>query len=374
MKKNLRRITLLALALMAIGRTIYAAEAATTPLFSGYMKFVFIGVAVIVLVLILFLSYKLDKEEPLVDNEGAVSKKKLGPKAKNKTTKKDNLYSSISTSVDDDDEYVIDDLNKNDFESDDKDVYQEIDELDDDDYSGDGLNQDDFNSDELDDEENLYQKINDLDDDNENLYQEIDELDDDIESNGVEETYNETESEEIEEYVDDETEEIDFDTSVLDDLDDYEEVNPKKKKVVVESEEADIDFNFDASVLDELDDYENPSTTKKTENSKSLSNTNMEPKSNKRFTTNSNNSGIGFRNKQTNSSDSIGFRKEEKSEETTIGFKRKSKTTKVEPEEEFNSDDFLNQMEENLKKTKTTSQTKKATTKKTTTTKRKKSE
>ena len=118
-----------------------------------------------------------------------------------------------------------------------------------------------------------------------------------------------------------------------------------------------IDFNFDASVLDELDDYESPTTTKKSE---TLANTNMQSKSSRRFEANTDNSGIGFRNKQQNSSETIGFRKKENSEDGTIGFKRKSKTAKVEPEEEFNSEDFLNQMEENLKKT--TSKAKKTTT------------
>lgn len=350
MKKNLRRIMLLLLAIITLCKNIYATEGSKS-VFSGYMKFVFIGVAVILLAIILFLSYKLDKEEPVVGNEGTVSKKKLGNKSRNKTSrKKDDLYSSFSDTNDDeyestDEEYYETDLNQNEFDSEEEEeTFEEYEEDD--------------------SEENLYQEIDSLDDEYE-IIEEDDEDDYATEMSG----YDENEYEVIDE---DENDELDFDDSVLEDLDDYEDPKPKKvtKNIIEDEDTENLDFDFDTSVLDDLDDYESPTQAKKVESSKPLSNTNLEPKTNKRFTSSANNSGIGFRNSSTNTNSGIGFRnsstntnseigfrnnstntnseigfkKEKTSTNSSIGFERKTKKT-----ENFDSEDFLSQMEENLK-------------------------
>ena len=87
----------------------------------------------------------------------------------------------------------------------------------------------DLDNTKLNDDNNLYQEIDDLDDEEENIYQSIDEFDDDNNLyQEIDELDNEEEIEEV--YEEDETVEMDFDTSVLDEFDDYEQNTSKKKK------------------------------------------------------------------------------------------------------------------------------------------------
>lgn len=342
MKKNLRRIILLLVAIVAIGKSIYATDATsgTATLFSGYMKFIFIGAALILLVLILFLSYKLDKDEPIVDNGGSVSKKKLNTANKNKTKvtkKKEDIYSNFSES--EEDAVYENELDQSDFDS------EEINEF----------------EEEPETEENLYQSMEDLDEEYEDVTNKFSDDEEDFESNSL--------LQEIEDLDEDnesliQEDDVNFDTNLLDDLDDYEDPIVEKESITELEPEKDNDieeFNFDTSVLDDLDDYETPNTS-----SKPLSNSNMSstPKS-KRFTSNSTNSNIGFRNKETEKTDGIGFRNKTEETDSSIGFKRKNK-----------SQDSINKIE----KTSTTSKVKKSSlsqdksTKTSTTSRRKKSE
>ena len=159
---------------------------------------------------------------------------------------------------------------------------------------------------------------------------------------------------------------MNFDTSVLDELDDFDE-NSKNRKSVVEEDDDAEEIDFDTSVLDEFDDFDENSKNRKSvldreENlSSNLASSSMPKKTSTRKSLNSDSS-IGFRNKTVEEDTStIGFRNRKQVEpDSTIGFERKSTKKVKNTEDNFKSEDFLSQMEETLKSTTTVKKRKKS--------------
>ena len=384
MKKNLRRILIMSMFGLGIGKTIYAKSAAassTGSLFSGSMKFVFAIIAVLLLGLLLYLSYKVDKEGPSNPNEGKVSKKKLGSasnKARNKVNKKEKEeYNTVKEELEND--IYEETIKQSDFDSEEvagfKDieslegerVMQSIDDLDselesfdeyNDDYE-DEENYDDYT--EYDNNTNLQNNniendnndnFNYIEDDNDDMnnvennfdYDEIEEDDDFSNNYDVTNEYDEDDSEIIDDSVVNENADnsdnmMYFDEGILEDIEDYDDGSSSKNFNPVEEDLSEEDSYFDTSILEELDDYEdnknsnNGKITSSASNGLANSNMNANPKSS-RFSAPVNSSGIGFRNNENNvNTGSIGFRNTEKTSDTSsIGFRRKKEVVDTDNE------------------------------------------